>query len=98
MANISQEEMAKRVEALPEEVQDLLYSPEMYTAVKQVSSKNQLHIDQMDLLETETAQVLLGLTETAQFPKMLVQSLKIDSAQAELIAKDIDSALFSKNP
>lgn len=96
MANISQEEMDKKIDSLPQEVQDLLYSPEMYTAIKQISSKHQLHIDQMDLLETETSQLLLGLTETSQFPQTIAQSLKVDNVQASSIAKDIDEVLLSK--
>ena len=96
MANISKEELEKRIDELPEEIQNLLYSPEMYTAVKQVSSKHQLHVDQMDLLETETAQVMLGFTETAQFPQAIAQSLKLDTTQATAIAKDINDTLFVK--
>lgn len=96
MANISKEELEKRIDSLPEEIQNLLYSPEMYTAIKQVSAKHQLHVDQMDLLETETSQVMLGITQTAQFPKTIAQSLKVDAAQAEAIAKDIDEVLFSQ--
>ena len=62
------------MDSLPGEMQDLLYSPEMYTAIKQVSSRNQLHVDQMDLLETETTQVLLGNTQTSEFSDLLSKS------------------------
>ena len=84
------------MDSLPEEVQDLLYSPEMYGAVRQVSLKHKIHVDQMDLLETETAQVMLGFTQTVDFPKAVAQSLKVDAVQAEAIAKDIDETLFVK--
>jgi hypothetical protein len=96
MITISPEEMEKRIDSLPDEVQDMLYSPEMYAAIKQISVKHQLHIDQMDLLEAETSQVMLGITETSQFPEILKQSLKVDNTQAGAIAKDIDEMLFSK--
>lgn len=85
-----------KIDTLPDEIQELLYSPEMYTAIKQVSTKHQLHIDQMDLLSSETSQVMLGHTRADQFPQFLSKSLRIDQAKASAIAQDINDLLFVK--
>lgn len=81
---------------LPEEIQNLLYSPEMYAAVKKISAKHQLHIDQMDLLETEVSQVLMGELPADQLAKMLAKSLNIEQAKADVIAKDVNDEFLSR--
>ncbi len=89
-------ELEGQLNNLPEEIDTLLYSAEMYAAIKQVSVKYKLHIDQMDLLESETSQVLLGRTTTEQFPQVIAKSLQIDQAQANEIAKEVNDLLFAK--
>lgn len=92
----SSEEVAKRMEALPEAAADFLYSSEMGAMVKTISDKYSLHIDQMGLLEAETGQLILGLTEVGEFVPYITESLKISTAQATAIAKDINEQVMSK--
>src|SRR3989344_3445964 len=94
--SFSPEEAQKRFESLPPEVKKMLYSPEMMSTLKQVSEKHQLHIDQLGLLEAETSAVMLGFTETKDFPQMLVGALRVDSPNASAIAQDVSSLLFEK--
>lgn len=84
------------MESLPEEVKNLLYSPEMLTTIRKVGEKNQLHIDQIGILQAETSSVMLGFTETHDFPNMIAKALTMDISKASIIAKDIDEMLFSK--
>ncbi len=92
----SAEEARKKMESLPEEVKNFLYSPDMLTAVRKVGEKNQLHIDQIGILQAETTSVMLGFTETHDFPYMLSQALNVDVSKATAIAKDLDDTLFSQ--
>lgn len=96
MATYSSEEAKKKYDSLPNEVKNLLYSPEMSFVVQQVGQKNKLHIDQIDILNTETGQVMLGFTDPADFPAVLVEMLKVNQTQADAIAKDVNDMLFSK--
>jgi len=90
------EETSKKFASLPKAIQDLLYSFEMTSIITKVGEKNSLHIDQMDRLNTETAQVMLGLTETKDFPEVIMEDLEIDRAKADAVAQDINDMLFIK--
>src|SRR6266404_4283908 len=94
--DFTSEEVQKKLLELPEEVKTLLYSPEMVSAIQKAGEKNRLHYDQMGTLERETANVLLGFTETADYAKILANTLSIDLAQAESVARDMNDMLFSK--
>lgn len=92
----SDEEVQKRIEALPPEVSALLYSPEMLEIVKRVGAKQQLHIDQVGLLEAETGEVMLGFTSSKDYPEALMETLGVDRMKADAIAQDINDMLFVK--
>lgn len=92
----SAEEAKRRFDTLPPEIKEILYSPEMAFAVQQVGQKNHLHIDQIDFLNTETGQVLLGFVDVKDFTTELAENLNINNLMAETIAKDIDEMLFVK--
>ncbi len=94
--NYSAVEAQQRFKTLPPEIQDMLYSQEMQTALITVGEKHKLHLDQLGGLEFETTAVMLGFTEPDDFPPILVERLKITSEEATTIAKDIDDLLFIK--
>ena len=78
----SVEEARERFETLPPEIKKLLYSQEMSILIQKVGEKNQLHIDQVDALYTETGQVLLGFVESQEFIEDIADILKIDHTKA----------------
>lgn len=84
------------MEALPEAAADFLYSSEMGAVVKAIADKHSLHIDQMGLLEAETGQLILGLTEPQDFAPYITESLKVSSEQATAIAKDVQEQIMGK--
>lgn len=90
------QEAKARYESLPAEIKSLLYSPEMLMAVRQIAQKHQLHIDQTGILEDETSAVMLGFTETADYPAVLAETMDIDQAKASAVAQDINDLLFTK--
>ena len=90
------EETQKRYETLPQEIKNLLYSVDMISILKKVGDKNQLHIDQLGLLEAETSAVMLGFTETQDFPQILSENLHLEPAKANAVAQDINEMLFVK--
>ena len=88
--------MQKRIESLPEPAADFIYSTEMGALAKQIADKHHLHIDQMSLLEAEAGELMLGLTEPQEFVPNLIDSLSVDKAKAEVVAKDINDELMLK--
>lgn len=92
----SNEEITKKMTSLPEEIATLLYSFEMTSIITKVGEKNGLHIDQLDKLNTETGYVMMGLTDTKDFPAIIMEDLAIDQAKADAVARDISDMLFEK--
>ena len=90
------EEAKKKFDVLPPEIKSLLYSAEMSAAIHQVGERNKLHYDQMGRLEMETTNLMLGFTDTSDYPAILEKVLPVDSTQAQTIAKDINDTLFVK--
>jgi hypothetical protein len=92
----SEEEVQKRIDALPEAASNFLYSAEMSAAIREIGGKHRLHIDQMSLLEAETGELILGLTEPQDFASYLAAGLNVNAEQAVAIAKDVNDQLMSK--
>ncbi len=92
----SKEEIKKRLDSLPPEIQNFLYSAEVDSIVQQIGAKNKLHLDQTGLLLIKINDVMIGFMEAADLPDSLSNILQIDKEKASLIAKDVDEMLFSK--
>lgn len=92
----SPEEVSKKFESLPPEIKNLLYSFEMTSVIAKVGEKNGLHIDQMDMLNTEAGYVMMGLTDTSDFLSILMEDLHVDEAKAKALIGDLETNLFSK--
>lgn len=89
-------EIEQKLEALPGHVKDFVYSNEIDAVVQKIGQKNQLHIDQMGLLQAEVTDVIMGTTEPNDFVPYMMETLQIDQPKAEAIAKDANELLFEK--
>lgn len=92
----SEDEVKKRMEALPEAASDFLYSAEMGAIVKEIADKHHLHIDQMSLLEAEAGEFILGFVEPQEFAANIAETLKLDAQTADAVSKDMNEKLFTK--
>jgi hypothetical protein len=90
------EEAQKKFEALPREVKDAIYSSETLTSTRMIGEKHQLHLDQMGILQAEISAVLMGFTDTTDFPEVLAEELKVDEKTAGSIAEDVSEQVISK--
>jgi hypothetical protein len=95
MENHSAEEAKKKYDSLPQEVKSLLYSPQMSFVIQQIGTKNKLHLDQIDLLNNETGQFMLGFIQPKDFPDALKEMLSVDKDQADTIVSDINEMLLT---
>ena len=90
------EEIQKKFDSLPSDIQSLVYGADLLTLIKRVGEKYKLHVDQIGILETETADIMTGFSKPDEFVKNLMSSLSVDKTQADNIAKDINEGLFLK--
>lgn len=92
----TREEIEQKFDSLPEGVRKYIHSFEMDVAVQKIAQKNNLHIDQMGLLEAEIVDVVLGKTEPENFVPYMMETLEIDQEQANNIAQAVNVELFEK--
>src|SRR6185312_8137195 len=90
------EEAQKKFESLTKEIKDVMYASETLSTTRNIGEQHQLHIDQIGLLQAEISAVLMGFTDTSDFPKVIEEELKVDSKTAEGIAKGVNEQIFDK--
>lgn len=96
MADSYEEEIQKKMDALPPQVRDLIYSADMGTIIRSIGTKHQLHLDQIGALETEAAGVMIGLSEASNFVSEVASSLNVSQDKAAAIVEDVNTQLFVK--
>lgn len=96
MTQVTAEEIQKKIETLPPDIQALVYSADMHKTLIDIANKHHLHIDQVGKLETEAAAVMIGLTNQNSFVSELADALDLDTTKAEELVRDINDQLFLK--
>lgn len=94
MKKITEQEFNERYEALPEVLQDALYSIDTKAAVREVATAQRLHIDQAAKLDYAVALVMLGFTPTEDFAKEIEQELAIPKETALSVTALINEKVF----
>ena len=89
------EEMDEKLDSLPENIQKIIYGPEIDIAVQKIGQKYQLHIDEMGLLHAEIVDVMIGKTESEDFVPYLIETLEIDREKAASIAEEVNTLLLT---
>src|SRR3989338_328634 len=83
-----------RLEELPEEIRRAVQSAEVDRKIREVGTKNALHVDQIGNLSDETYMVMLGFTDPAEFAENLSKELNIPAEKANTVAQDIGTSIF----
>jgi hypothetical protein len=96
MVDETTEDIQKKIDALPPEIKELIYSPQMQSILQQVGAKNQLHVDQIGALESEVVAAMIGVSPLAELSENISDTLGIDKLKSDAVVKDIDSLLLSK--
>jgi len=92
----STKEAEERFNTLPPEVQKFIYSPEMFAALKNIADKHKLHVDQLALLQAEVSSVMLGFTESQDFVSTLEENVRLEEAEAKLVATEVNDQVLLK--
>lgn len=88
--NIIKAQVAK----MPQSVRDALKEIRFTEQIRTVAQKNGLRIDQAGVVEAETMLTLLGLEHPDAFVKNLSKDGSLSSAQAEIVARDVNETIF----
>src|SRR3989338_4835974 len=83
-----------RLEELPEEIRRAVQSAEVDRKIREVGTKNALHVDQIGNLSDETYMVMLCFTDPAEFAENLSKELNISAEKANTVAQDIGTSIF----
>ena len=86
--------LEEKFKKLPEEVQYALTSPKVSQSIQNISQKNGLMLDQMEILFDITTYVMLGLLPSSKFTLTLAQELNISEKQARIITSQISDEVF----
>ncbi len=92
----TEQEIKEKVAALPQAVQEYLYSTDMEAALQSIGQKHQLHIDKLGLLETEAIDVMIGASEPENFVENIKDLLDLDDNKANALAQDVNAEVFEK--
>jgi hypothetical protein len=84
----------QRYQLLPQELKDAISASELPQKLKEISSKNNLLLDQANILHNEILFVLLGLEPASKFVDTIIRELNINREKALLIARDANTLVF----
>jgi len=79
---------------LPKEVRSAITDTNLIQKTKDLATKYSLHIDQLGSLQNEIVFVMIGLEPSSVFVENIINELKIDTEQANLIANDVNETIF----
>lgn len=88
------DEIDKKFRSLPEEIQNIIYSPETANSVQSIGEKYNLHIDKMDKLILATEDVMAGDVSSEEFISHIKKELEIDQETANKIGQEINQQVF----
>lgn len=92
----SPEQLQQKYDSLPENLRKAIDSSEIGLAVQEIGESNNLMLDQVDELSKEVGYVMLGLVLTSDFAKRLEKVLRVDSAEAQKIAVEVNEKVFDQ--
>lgn len=90
------QEIQRKMDALPPDVRNFIYSADMGNIIRSIGAKHQLHVDQIGALESEAAAVMIGLSDAKNFTNEVADTLRVSQEQAVAIVSDVNSQLFVK--
>lgn len=92
--NITQEELLKKYEELPEDLKKAMYSASTAEIIYELGKKYGLNIEETGDLTTEVAKIILGLDHPKNFISTLIDILGVPKEKAIEIAQDVNHQIF----
>jgi len=90
------EELIEQYKKLPKDLQRVLASSDIDTAMQEITKRHRLHIDQAGELSDEVGLVLIGVVHPDDFLEDVAFRLRVDKKAAQVIAADVNEHIFKK--
>lgn len=90
------EQIHERFESLPDDIQTVISAPETAELIESIGRNRGLRIDKIGALIEYSGLIMLGFIKSNEFVNNLAWELQISKEQAESLAVDIDSRVFSR--
>lgn len=94
MAELSQQELNKKIKSLPQDLQDAFFSEKVSETILEIGKKFGLRIDKVGELGDETSSVMIGLTPPKDYIKNLAVRLEMDPIKTREIAEEVNKKVF----
>lgn len=91
----TKEDLLSIYRSLPDDLQDVIFSPETSEYYDAVAKKFTLNTAQREALSHQSSLLLMGITQPQQFVIALTDELKVSREQAALIAQDLNLNIFN---
>ena len=90
----SKEQINERFQMLSPTVQDIILSVEIADAIKEITKKNDLHMDTAGLLNEEITYVIVGAEKSVNFVSNLKTKVHIPEDKVNSVAGDVNDKIF----
>lgn len=91
----SKEDLLSIYRSLPDDLQNVIFSPETSEFYDVIAKKFTLNATQREVLSHQSSLLLMGITQPQQFVIALTDELKISREQATLIAQELNLNIFN---
>lgn len=79
---------------LPQDVQEAIHASSWERKILDIGRKYGLHVDQLEILQTELSLAVLGLTDRSEFVRETMREARIDKHVMETMVMDINREIF----
>jgi len=86
----------ERFNALPESIKNYIMSSSYQDTLTEIGGENQLNIEQIETLETETTLVLLGIVSLEEYENIIKNGLNTSEKVTENILEKINNSIIEK--
>lgn len=94
MAELSQQDLNKKIKSLPKDLRDAFFSEEVSETILEIGKKFGLRIDKVGEFGDETSSVMIGLTPPKDYIKNLAARLEMDPIKIREIAEEVNKKVF----
>ncbi|MFA5773495.1 MAG: hypothetical protein WC908_02370 [Candidatus Paceibacterota bacterium] len=91
-----EEIIKQQLEYLPKEIVDLFTNPKLSDKIFEIGKENKINIEQLDIFQTETFLLILGLTNSDEYEEELRNKLNINKETIDNIKKGIYSFISNE--
>jgi hypothetical protein len=88
------EEVAKKIQNLPDDLQDIIMSPDIFEKIQKIGI-SKLPKEKVSQFEKQTAYVLIGLVHPNSFTTVLRDTLHITQDEARAVASIVEVEIFN---